>query len=103
MPTTSRAVQPADLTGPHGGPRATLALARPKLNVDTYTHVPGTERCRVSSPTGGPHATPARRADLPLAVKDRSRDQARCLDCRRALARSEERRVGKECRSRWSP
>src|ERR1035437_10480 len=74
-------------TGPHGGPSATLAVARPKLSPDSYSLVPGTERCRVSSPTGRPHATPARLADLPLAVKDGPRDQARCLDCRRALAR----------------
>src|SRR2546430_10990394 len=35
----------------------------------------------------------------------RFRDEMRSLDAdiRRALERSEERRVGKECRSRWSP
>ena len=29
--------------------------------------------------------------------------RARCFESAEALTRSEERRVGKECRSRWSP
>src|SRR2546425_11061374 len=45
------------------------------------------------------------------ALRDRDRFEAwlvritwrRALDRRRAETRSEERRVGKECRSRWSP
>src|SRR5436190_18880686 len=35
--------------------------------------------------------------------RGRCRCQARCRPRRRGDARSEERRVGKECRSRWSP
>ena len=37
-------------------------------------------------------------------VKD-LREKTGCgmMDCKKALTRSEERRVGKECRSRWSP
>ena len=42
---------------------------------------------------------------LPLdaRVEDDEKDALDSLDCAESVARSEERRVGKECRSRWSP
>ena len=39
--------------------------------------------------------------DIPIAFVTASKDHA--LESYRLLTRSEERRVGKECRSRWSP
>ena len=42
--------------------------------------------------------------DTNLVVADESRtDKTICLAVTPSLKRSEERRVGKECRSRWSP
>src|SRR5256886_3843757 len=52
---------------------------------------------------GGPHhSTPPGSAPRVLAAPP-SHGNRRCGDPLRASRRSEERRVGKECRSRWSP
>src|SRR2546422_4330285 len=42
------------------------------------------------------------RADYAVALRDATRQLNRLMQPRE-LSRSEERRVGKECRSRWSP
>ena len=40
---------------------------------------------------------------LSLAVKEPARIRHNSLEATKIVLRSEERRVGKECRSRWSP
>src|SRR2546430_10011694 len=75
--------------------------------------VTGVQTCAlpISSDEPAPHADPAPRrrvakvaADGRRAPEERGLDSARDARDDRALpVRSEERRVGKECRSRWSP
>src|SRR3712207_1940389 len=49
------------------------------------------------------HAAPARQHPRPEGGYAQERETRKQPDSRRNLERSEERRVGKECRSRWSP
>src|SRR2546429_9975568 len=70
---------------------------------DMRFRVVGTAR-PVGSAGSGPHGERAERP-LKLAHRRRSVDRAEMIfrgDFFGALTRSEERRVGKECRSRWS-
>ena len=62
-----------------------------------FADLAGLERERAAVPLG---QLPADEEAQPGA---RLRAQARIVDPEKALERSEERRVGKECRSRWSP
>src|SRR2546430_3305102 len=65
-------------------------------------HLRGSSRClcpRARRPTSGGLG----RAPLPLTTEGPSYVTRGCLRAVRDGARSEERRVGKECRSRWSP
>src|SRR5690349_23207651 len=66
-------------------------------------YVTGVQTCALPISSRGAYAT----CDSPPANDQGGRD-ARCREARlrltrRASYRSEERRVGKECRSRWSP
>src|SRR5690606_39539708 len=69
-------------------------------------HVTGVQTCALPIYRGGvdvddPFRSDPRRTDIDLVLVDRGAPLAHLLDQRQQRARSEERRVGKEGRSRW--
>src|SRR5256885_85517 len=92
--------------GPPAGARGALFFFQAEDGIRDYK-VTGVQTCALpisAAPTPGRMTRAAEviiRASLVTCVRAPSRSQAYCNEAR--LARSEERRVGKECRSRWSP
>src|ERR1035438_5919871 len=84
------------------------AKAARSVLIGTHSKRPGTipaERPRqvLLSGLGKFRAAPDRPASHPLSKPDHVGCNRRSALCRGGGDRSEERRVGKECRSRWSP
>ena len=70
------------------------------LDFDLLKDCYGCGACVNVCPRGAVHMTQAADGSYIPEI-----DEARCIGCGRCdrVCRSEERRVGKECRSRWSP
>src|SRR3712207_7918478 len=69
-----------------------------------FARSPPSQHSSLGRPLRGRLQRRAGRRGVPLAVRGRvDREHLAHLDQLLGLARSEERRVGKECRSRWSP
>ena len=82
--------------------RTRIALGLSQMIKEKFPEV---EVIAGTATAGIPHATLiAQNLDLPLIyVRSKPKDHGRGKQIEGVLKRSEERRVGKECRSRWSP
>ena len=74
-------------------------LVRSRLSDKRYEHTLNVKKMAVK--LAKRHGVDENRAALAALLHDAAKEISK--DEMRALMRSEERRVGKECRSRWSP